>query len=758
MANNVLILQPPLVQLNTPYPSGAYLSAFFKEKKCNVLWKDLGVELFNSIFCRDGIKKLFDLTENKARSLIEKAEKNGDSSTAFELTRYISTRSSWENFIDSIILILKDSSHRCSRSLCHKLIFSPFAPRGHRMDSFLENLGHDLTVDDSRMLCTMALADLADYISTVFDSEFSLIRYAERLSIDESDFKSIEEGLNSPVLKTYLEPILQKLSCENEDFFNGTPDKKTLVCISVPFAGTFAASLYIGRFLKEKYGTKIFVSLGGGFVNTELRETEEIRLHKYLDALSFDRGYAGYDSLFKSNLLSKKEDVKNLKSYLLYKTRLFSLNEVSKVEWTNRELENYEDIVTSSLVPDYSDIDFSQYLSMADDTNPMQRLWSDGTWLKAYLSHGCYWHKCAFCDVTLDYVCHYRPTKTEVLFNGLLKQCNEHGLSGLHFVDEALPPMQLKEFALLNVLHGNSLSYWGNIRFEKIFTRDLAEFLSYAGLLGVSGGIEIATGSGLESINKGTDIDSIVSSCCAFKESGILVHAYLIYGWYSETEQDLINSMETLRQIYEQGLLDSSFWHKFVLTRHSKIYSEWKKGLHTELKPIENEEAGMFSHNGLHFEGEEKSEKYSQGLNASLDAWMHGKALQNPVGKWFNFKTVSPTIPKDFIASSIGRYEKKRDALYNASFNVEKLYFLTSLPVLYKQRNSIVLVWHYMQQEESLEFNICEKNSIENILEFLENLIPQKRNIQKAKEILDSLSPKYEKILHAFRGKGLVQL
>jgi radical SAM superfamily enzyme YgiQ (UPF0313 family) len=243
------------------------------------------------------------------------------------------------------------------------------------------------------------------------------------------------------------------------------------------------------------------------------------------------------------------------------------------------DLQAYEVSLTRKIVPDYQDIDLSRYPRLADDQNPMHRLWSDGAWIKAYLAHGCYWHRCAFCDVTLAYIKGFCMVDTENLYHGLYIQAEQQGVYGIHFVDEAAPPRSLRDFALLNCRgripesHRRSLSFWGNIRFEKNFSRDIADFLAYGGLLGVSGGIEIATGDGLQSVCKGTDIMSLVHACAAFKEAGILVHAYMIYGYWDETPQTLIDSMETLRQLFAEGLLDSAFWHKFVLTRHSRLLS-----------------------------------------------------------------------------------------------------------------------------------------------------------------------------------------
>ena len=299
--------------------------------------------------------------------------------------------------------------------------------------------------------------------------------------------------------------------------------------------------------------------------------------------------------------------------------------EVIEPREEDKEAGSFEEKMTVSIVPDYSDIDFSSYPRLVDDTNAMHRLWSDGTWMKAYLAHGCYWHKCAFCDVTLDYVCAYRMTDAKRLFFSLYAQSKKNGVRGVHFVDEACPPVSLAAFSYENAKEGTPLSSWGNVRFEKTFTRDIADFISFGGVIGVSGGIEIATGSGLDDIHKGTDIDSIAGSCAAFKEAGILVHAYMIFGYWQENAQMLIDSLETLRQFFAIGLIDSAFYHKFVLTRHSRIYKEWQEGKYTELKPIIPTDTGIFAKNGLHFEGEEKSERYEAGLNEAIDSWMHGE-------------------------------------------------------------------------------------------------------------------------------------
>ena len=637
-----IIITPPVVQFNTPYPSGAYLKAYFTHADGgglpveDVCWCDLNIRLFYEVFSRAGLQKLFDLSQANALKLADKAEAEGDENTAFNLRRYINQKDNWIEWIDFIASVLCGGE---AREKSHQFLYSPFAPRGARMENYLSGLDHEPTVDDVRFLCTFALADISDYITAAFDPQFSLVRYAEALAVDTRTFSDFEKQIDSPVMEHFYKPVLERMTSEQK-----RRDEKTLVCISIPFAGTFLPALYTARFFKQTFGDSVFVCIGGGFVNTELREARDPALAKYVDAISYDRGYGSYKALRSAGTAT------------LYKMRLFKKDgdrvEVIEPVWQDAEYEKYENQMTAKIIPDYYDIDFSEYPRMCDDRNAMHRIWTDGTWIKAYLAHGCYWHKCAFCDTSLDYVCGYKLTDIAPLYEGLLQTARTKGVYGIHFVDEALPPVALKKFALLNARAGNPLYFWGNVRFEKSFTKDLAAFLSYCGLGGVSAGIESATGTGLESINKGTDITSIAHACCAFKEAGVLVHAYMIYGFWNDTPQSIIDSMETLRQFFAAGLLDSAFWHKFVLTRNSTVYSQWEKDGTLDLVSGADS-SSAFARNNLHFKGEASFNKFGVPLDTALNSWMHGDGLEKKAQKWFDFPVPPPTVPRDFIEKKI---------------------------------------------------------------------------------------------------------
>lgn len=763
----VVIIQPPIVQLNTPYPSGAYLQDFFKKLKSfsnldsqlspaafelakkagyqidSVEWKDLSIELFHRIFSKEGITQLFHNTKDKALKMALEAENQGDEITAYNLRRYVLTKDSWINWIDKIVALLVEN--KSGRETLHEFVRSAHVPRGSRMETYLTNLNREVSVDDGYLLASLALADLADYITTVYDNNFALIRYAESICASDLSREEILKTTNSPVLKDYLSPLVENLintvsASQQEPSF--------LFCVSVPFPGTFAAAMFICKQLKSTFGKNALITLGGGYVNTALRSVNQAELAAYIDCFSYDRGYSFYTELLANGLLAAAA----------YQTELVFGGEIaqgkanqtktSSTSSNRQELVEIENFMTRNVAPDYDGIDFTKYPRLADDINPMHRIWSDGAWLKAYLAHGCYWHRCLFCDTKLDYVNCYKPVNIKNLYSSLLEQAKKSGVYGVHFVDEAAPPKMLEDFASLN--KDKALTFWGNIRFEKAFSRDLADILAKGGLIGVSGGIEMACGEGLSNINKGIDIKTLVFSLAAFKEAGILTHAYMIYGYYNETPQMLIDSAETLRQLFKAGLLDSSFFHKFTLTKHSTLFAEWEAGKHPDLHPIFPK--NNFTDYELHFKGEEKSEKYGAPLSLAVNAWMHKKSLDKPVEKWFNFPMPKPTVKKDFVEKALEEYEIAKNQSYKEKMpstlsSADFAWLPDSVEILPSGKNQFQLSWVFMGEIFYSDFSFSSIKEAKSTEESLQSLNLWNKTTTSVK------IP--EKLFKELRGKGL---
>jgi hypothetical protein len=199
------------------------------------------------------------------------------------------------------------------------------------------------------------------------------------------------------------------------------------------------------------------------------------------------------------------------------------------------------------------------------------------------------------------------------------------------------------------------VSWWTNIRFEKSFTADLTYLLKESGCIAVSGGLEVASDRLLNLIKKGVTVEQVAQVTRNFTESGIMVHAYLMYGYPTQTIQETIDSLEMVRQMFEFGIIQSGFWHQFAMTAHSPV------GMNPdEFGVIPEQNEITFANNDIHFIDKTGIDhnKFSFGLRKSLFNFMHGICLDYPLQDWFEFKIPKTNILPDYIATCL---EKEPD-------------------------------------------------------------------------------------------------
>ena len=137
-------------------------------------------------------------------------------------------------------------------------------------------------IDKAKHLATLYLEDLSDFISEAVDPYFGFSRYAERLGLCASSFDELENALQAPlnfVGNILLEELEKEMQLLNP----------SLVSITIPFQGNLFGALRCGQYIKQKY-PNVSVCMGGGYVNTELRDVSDGRMFKYTDALLFDDG------------------------------------------------------------------------------------------------------------------------------------------------------------------------------------------------------------------------------------------------------------------------------------------------------------------------------------------------------------------------------------------------------------------------------------------------------------------------------------
>ncbi|MCU7613733.1 radical SAM protein [Chryseobacterium sp. GMJ5] len=612
---DLLLITPPFTQLNTPYPATAYIKGFLNTKAISCFQIDLGIEVIAELFSKEGITNIFEKEIDH-----EAASQNSQ--------RIFALRNEYIKTIDQVIHFLQGKTPTLARQIC-SMNFLPEASRFNQLDDMEFAFGNMGLQDKAKHLATLYLEDLSDYIVEHIDADFGFSRYAERLGKSANSFDELYLKLNDHY--TYIDDITLKILKEKLESV-----QPKLVCFSIPFPGNLYSAFRSAQYIKKNY-PHIKIAMGGGFPNTELREIKDPRVFEFFDFITLDDGELPIELLYKYVFSSQPYQESQFKrTFLLENGRVTYKNNSTQHDYKQTQIGT----------PDYSDLQLDQYISVIEIANPMHSLWSDGRWNKLTMAHGCYWGKCTFCDISLDYIKIYEPISAKILVDRMEELIATTGETGFHFVDEAAPPALMREVALEILRRNLVVTWWTNIRFEKSFTRDLCFLLKLSGCIAVSGGLEVASDRLLQLIDKGISVEQVAQVTRNFTEAGVMIHAYLMYGYPTQTIQETVDSLEMVRQLFEMGILQSAFWHQFAMTAHSPV------GLNPEefgVTPLKQEI--LFANNDIDFTDRTGIDhgQFSFGLKKSLFNYMHGINFEIPLQDWFEFKIPKTTIHPDYI-------------------------------------------------------------------------------------------------------------
>jgi hypothetical protein len=646
LSSSIYLITPPFTQLNTPYPATAYLKGFLNTKGINAFQSDLGIEVTLKIFSISGLENIFKACPSEESEKWTTLSENAK--------RIIRLQSAYINTIDGVISFLQGKQN----SLAHQIStrnFLPEASRFSQLDDLTWAFGTMGIHDRAKYLATMYLEDLSDLIKECVDDHFGFSRYAERLGRSANSFDELHIALQQPL--TFVDEILIELLEKKLNEIN-----PKFIALSVPFPGNLYAAFRIAQHVKKHF-PDIKICMGGGFPNTELRSLKDKRVFEYFDFITLDDGEAPIENLLL--FLDGKIEIQSLKrTYAIKDNELTYINNASCVDYKQGQVGT----------PDYSDLLLDKYIQAIEIINPMHSLWSNGRWNKLTMAHGCYWGKCTFCDVSLDYIKLYEPITASLICDRMEELIAQTGETGFHFVDEAAPPALMRALALEIIERKLIVSWWTNIRFEKSFTRDLCVLLKESGCIGVSGGLEVASDRLLALINKGITVEQVAKVNRHFTEAGIMVHAYLMYGFPTQTAQETIDSMEMVRQLFKSGVLQSAFWHQFAMTAHSPVGLNpekfgVKKAKETEITFADNDVEHIDATGTDH-------ESFSYGLKKSLLNYMHGVGIDEPLFKWFEIKVPKTSIDPNFITNVLSD-----DSLHNYKPTTQ-LIFLGNTPTI----------------------------------------------------------------------------
>ena len=628
----ILSIIPPMTQLNTPYPSTAYLTGFLREQGFDARQADLALALVLKMFSPDGLARLR-----------ERAAKLPARARSAQVEHFLAV---YEGYAATIAPVIRFLQGRDS-TLAHRIASRTLLPEGARfaaIDAYVDPEAPDAdplawafgelgSYDRARHIATLYLDDLADVLRDAADSRFEFVRYAESLALSQGSFDPLAQALAAP--PTLVDDTLEALVTETLSAH--APD---VVLLSVPFPGSVYAAFRIAQTVR-RLRPETRIVLGGGYVNTELRSLAEPRVFDYFDYVTLDDGERPLLSLM-DHLAGGRSRERLVRTYL---------RDEQRVRYVNFPEPDVPFSETGT--PTWDGLPIHDYLSLIDMLNPMHRLWSDGRWNKLTVAHGCYWKKCSFCDVSLDYISRYETANASLLADRIERIVAETGQTGFHFVDEAAPPKMLRALAEELIRRRLAITWWGNIRFEKSFDAGLCRLLAQSGCIAVSGGLEVASDRLLKLMKKGVSVEQVARVTRDFTEAGILVHAYLMYGFPTQTVQDSVDALEYVRQLFEAGCIQSGYFHRFACTIHSPVGKQPAEYGIT-LKPLPF--AG-FAQNDVGFTDPTGTDHAAMGraLSKALYNFMHGIGLDWDVRRWFDVRVPKTQVPRRFIERALTR-------------------------------------------------------------------------------------------------------
>lgn len=618
MRSKLLLITPPFTQLNTAYPASSYLKGFLEEYEVSVAHCDLSIELFTTIFTGDFLKLIFEEAEELGNNHFPKVKEMKE--------QYISR-------VDEVIPFLQKQDVEAA----YNILEPDFLPLGHRLEKVNTNIqwesGEEGVIDKAKHYSTLFIEEIGDFIQANVDEFFAFTKYAEQIGSSASSFDQLDEylGYQPTLIEDEMFNLLE------EQIKRHTPD---LIGFTIPFPGNLFAALRCSQFIKQFY-PDIHVAFGGGYCNTELRSLEDPRIFELVDFISLDDGEGP------------------LLKMLQYLDGEIGIDELERTFVLENEEVGYKNHLPNTIhhhsslpAPNYMGLPFDKYVSFLDVVNPMHRMWTDKRWNKLTISHGCYWRQCSFCDVSLDYIGNYQNTTADDLVNKIEMIVQDTGITGFHFVDEAAPPSMLKALSKRLIERKVFITWWTNIRFEKTFNYELCDLMAKAGCIAVTGGLEVASDRLLAKMKKGVDIAQVSRVTHNFSKCGILVHAYLMYGFPTQSQQETIDSLEVVRQLFEKNCIQSAFWHQFTTTVHSPVGKNPDEfGI-----IITGPEFEGFAQNDLWHEDPEGTEhtNYTKGLNAALHKYLNKTGYEEDVQSWFDFPVVPTSHPEDLIESFLG--------------------------------------------------------------------------------------------------------
>lgn len=156
-------------------------------------------------------------------------------------------------------------------------------------------------------------------------------------------------------------------------------------------------------------------------------------------------------------------------------------------------------------------------------------------------ARGCYWNRCTFCPEVINPESKLRLAGVRRVTEDMDTLHERHGVTCFHFIDSALPPRTLIGVAEHVIAGSRPYRWYGFSRLETTLLRDgVAERLGRGGCAMLKLGLESGSQRLLDQMDKQQDVGTVSDILRALRRSGVMVHAFLMFGSPREVREDAV--------------------------------------------------------------------------------------------------------------------------------------------------------------------------------------------------------------------------
>jgi radical SAM superfamily enzyme YgiQ (UPF0313 family) len=429
------------------------------------------------------------------------------------------------------------------RKLAEAALFAPFVSRNVEKAKAILHDKEDFYNIDKHTWSRDVISRSLDVISTAhYPSQLSLHHYEMDYSpySTEQLLQAVEDREENIFLEYFEQYTIPEIAKE----------KPGLVGISVATFHQIIPGLTLAGLAKE---AGFYVAVGGTHFTKLVEELQGAReLFSCADAFIAYEGEHALLSL--AQQLETDGDLGQVPNLIYMGGNKVRINEPFCVEDVN-----------TLPTPDFDGMPFDLYLA-PEKVLPL-----------AY-SKGCYWKKCAFCEIFYSNIIkgrpgHYRPKKTELVIEDIRQLSQKYGTRFFLFTDETLSPKAMRELSLALVEDNLNIQWLGYARFEEALTPELCQLISRAGCRKLLLGLESGCQRVLYLMEKGINKEQAEAILRNLHEAGVSVYLFCIVGFPTETREEALETLDFL--LRNREMIDSPGFYLdlvlFNLDKHCKV-------------------------------------------------------------------------------------------------------------------------------------------------------------------------------------------